>query len=184
MKSMITKLLASMMLLGSLTSCYVEVYSPAWYYNCYPVYSYWGFYLYDECYWEYYNQDGSLTKELDMTADVADVEKLKLEKTAAQFASKYNLSAEKGMQLAKNLNDFAALEDRTAADIADFSQRLYGINPSEVISAVGQAQVGLNAELDSVIEKAALNFNTDAQTMKEIIKDLHGNALRDGGINL
>jgi len=25
-----------------------------WYYNCYPVYDYWGYYLYDDCYWEYY----------------------------------------------------------------------------------------------------------------------------------
>ncbi|MFB6342483.1 hypothetical protein ACE1ET_12200 [Saccharicrinis sp. FJH62] len=24
-----------------------------WYYNCYPVYDYWGYYLYDDCYWEY-----------------------------------------------------------------------------------------------------------------------------------
>jgi hypothetical protein len=27
---------------------------PDWYYNCYPVYDYWGYYLYDDCYWEYY----------------------------------------------------------------------------------------------------------------------------------
>lgn len=27
---------------------------PQWYYNCYPVYDYWGYYLYDDCYWEYY----------------------------------------------------------------------------------------------------------------------------------
>jgi hypothetical protein len=25
-----------------------------WHYNCYPVYDYWGYYLYDDCYWEYY----------------------------------------------------------------------------------------------------------------------------------
>lgn len=27
---------------------------PEWYYNCYPVYDSWGYYLYDDCYWEYY----------------------------------------------------------------------------------------------------------------------------------
>lgn len=26
----------------------------AWHYNCYPVYDYWGYYLYDDCYWENY----------------------------------------------------------------------------------------------------------------------------------
>lgn len=25
-----------------------------WHYNCYPVYDNWGYYLYDDCYWEYY----------------------------------------------------------------------------------------------------------------------------------
>ncbi|GAA4949178.1 hypothetical protein GCM10023314_23110 [Algibacter agarivorans] len=29
-------------------------YIPDWYYNCYPVYDYRGYYLYDDCYWEYY----------------------------------------------------------------------------------------------------------------------------------
>lgn len=29
-------------------------YTPDWHYNCYPVYDYWGYYLYDDCYWEYY----------------------------------------------------------------------------------------------------------------------------------
>lgn len=29
-------------------------YIPDWYYNCYPVYDYEGYYLYDDCYWEYY----------------------------------------------------------------------------------------------------------------------------------
>ncbi|GAA4891859.1 hypothetical protein GCM10023311_15340 [Flaviramulus aquimarinus] len=28
-----------------------------WHYNCYAVYDYWGYYLYDDCYWEYYATD-------------------------------------------------------------------------------------------------------------------------------
>lgn len=32
----------------------VLAYTPDWHYNCYPVYDYWGYYLYDDCYWEYY----------------------------------------------------------------------------------------------------------------------------------
>ncbi len=30
------------------------LYVPDWYYNCYEVYDSWGYYLYDDCYWEYY----------------------------------------------------------------------------------------------------------------------------------
>ncbi|WNH08137.1 fibronectin type III domain-containing protein [Thalassobellus suaedae] len=32
----------------------IAPYYPDWYYNCYPVYDSWGYYLYDDCYWEYY----------------------------------------------------------------------------------------------------------------------------------
>lgn len=186
MKSALTKLLASLMLVGSFTSCviFVEPYEPQWYYNCYPVYDYWGYYLYDECYWEYYNQDGTVAKELDIVAVVADKEQLVLEKTATKFAEKYNLSAEQGMKIAKNIADYNALQDRSEDDIADFAQKLYGINPAEVVSAVSAAQVGKNAELDAVIKKAAENFNTSESNMKGIVKDLHGRALKESGINL
>lgn len=185
MKKTFAKLLVMLVALGGLASCTGGgVYQPSWHYNCYPVYDAWGYYLYDDCFYEYYNNDGSITKELDLSSVVADVEQLKLEKTAAKFAEKYNLAADKGMQLAKNLRDFSALEDRTEEDLVDFAEKLYGVNPSEVVSAVGQAQVGMNAELDSVIEKAAANFNTDSANMKEIIKDLHGSALSENGIEL
>ena len=181
------KLIASLMLLGSFTSCTIvfwEPYQPSWYYNCYPVYDYWGYYLYDECYWEYYNEDGSLAKELDMVSEVADKEQVVLEKTASKFAEKYNLSADQGMKIAKNIADYKALQDRSESDIADFAQKLYGVNPSEVISAVSSAQVGNNAELEAVIKKAAENFNTSEANMKGIVKDLHGKALEENGISL
>ena len=186
MKSNLMKLLASLMLLGSFASCTViyEPYQPSWHYNCYPVYDYWGYYLYDECYWEYYNQDGSVAKELDMVAEVADKEQVVLEKTASKFAEKYNLSADQGMKIAKNIADYKALQDRSESDIADFAQKLYGVNPSEVISAVSSAQVGKNAELEAVIKKAAENFNTSEANMRGIVKDLHGKALEESGISL
>jgi hypothetical protein len=188
MKTALIKLLTALMILGSFASCTTTTtttyYEPQWWYNCYPVYDYWGYYLYDDCYWEYYNQDGSIAKELDLTAEVADKEQLILEKTAEQYAEKFNLSADQGMKIAKNVIDFSALEDRSEADIADFAEKLYGVNPSEIISAVSSAQVGNNAELESVVEKAAESFNTDAANMKAIVKELHGKALEDNGIEL
>lgn len=182
MKNAMLKLIASLMVLGAFASCTVVTTGP--YYNCYPVYDYWGYYLYDDCYWEYYNQDGSVSKELDLSAAVADVEALKLEKTAQRFADKFNLSADQGMKLAKNIADFNALQDRSEADVADFAQKLYGVNPSEAISAISNAQVGNNAELDSLVEKAAGNFGTDRSNMKAIIKEIHSEALKQNGISL
>lgn len=188
MRTALIKLLTLLMVLGSFASCNVTttttVYQPQWWYNCYPVYDYWGYYQYDECYWEYYNDSGSVAKELDMVGEVADKEQLILEKTAQHYADKFNLSAEQGLKIAKNAADFTALEDRSASDIADFAQKLYGVNPSEIISAVSSAQVGENAELESVVEKAAQNFNTSKENMKAIVKELHGKALEDNGIEL
>ena len=119
-----------------------------------------------------------------MVAQVADQEAFALEKTASIYAEKFSLSTDKAMQIAKNIKDLNALEDRSAADLADFAQKLYGVNPSEVVDAVANAQVGNNAELDAVISTAAENFNTDTETMKAIVKELHGQALEANGIEL
>ncbi len=38
--------------------------------------------------------------------------------------------------------------------------------------------------MESVISKAAKNFNTNEETMKAIVKELHGKALEANGIQL
>lgn len=187
MKKTLSMLVLGLSLLG-LASCNGggggTVYEPTWHYNCYPVYDYWGYYLYDDCYWEYYNQDGTLAQELDLSGEVADREALVLSKTAEVYAEKFSLSNDQAMKIAKNVKDFEALQDRSENDIADFAQKLYGVNPSEIVSAVANAQVGNNSELESVIDQAAQNFNTNKDTMKAIVKELHGKALEANGIEL
>lgn len=190
MTNSIAKLMAMLVVLAGFASCTGTITTTtggtvaSWHYNCYPQYNVWGIYMYDDCYWEYYNQDGTVSKELDLTAEVADRDALILEKTASLYAEKFNLSTDSAMKIAKNLRDFEALEDRTEADLADFSERLYGVNPSEIVSAVSSAQVGNNAELEAVIEKAAANFSTSSENMKAIVKEFHGKALSENGIEL
>jgi hypothetical protein len=186
MRTAIAKLLVMLGLMSSFVACTgstVVYYQPSWHYNCYPVYDYWGYYLWDECYWEYYNQDGTLL-EKDMVAEVADKEALLLEKLTGVYAEKFSLSNEAAAKVAKNVKDFSALSNRSADDIADFAERLYGVNPTEIISAVSSAQVGNNAELDSVIEKASVNLGSNNAQMKALIKELHGKALEANGIEL
>ena len=177
-------LIAMSMSVSSCTSSTTVSVQPDFYYHCDPVYDFYGYYLYDDCYYEYFNADGSVTQELDLTAEVADREALVLEKTASVYAEKFSLSTDKAMKIAKNVKDFSALSDRTESDIAEFAQKLYGVNPSQVVSAVASAQVGMNADLDAVIEEAAANFNTSSQNMKAIVKELHGKALEESGISL
>ncbi len=187
MKKALVKLMVMLGLLSSLASCTgtgtVTYYEPTWNYNCYPVYDYWGYYLYDDCYWEYYNTDGTLM-EKDLVSEVADQEAVLLEKLTGVYAEKFSLSTEAASKVAKNVQDFSALEERSAEDIADFAERLYGVNPSEIVSAVSSAQVGMNAELESVIEKASANLGTNSAQTKALIQELHGKALEANGIEL
>jgi hypothetical protein len=187
MKKALLNLMVLLGILGGLVSCNTTVgggyYTPAWYYNCYPVYDYWGYYMFDECYWEYYNTDGSLL-EKDLVAEVSDKEAVLLEKLTNVYAEKFSLSTEAAAKVAKNVSDFSALTDRSEADVADFAQKLYGVNPSEIVSAVSSAQVGNNEEMDSVIDKASLILGTDSANMKAIVKELHGKALEASGIEL
>lgn len=69
MKKLKINALAIGILTASMLSCAGEladerppVYEPDWYYNCYPVYDSWGYYLYDDCYWEYYGAGVGKTK--------------------------------------------------------------------------------------------------------------------------
>lgn len=178
MKRKFTTLGAAFVMMLGLVSCHgggSDVY-------CWTEYDIYG-YPYTVCDDYYYASEDSI-RELDMAARVAESEAQKLEIAGLRFAEKYNLSADQGYKIAKNIADFTALEDRSNEDMADFAEKLYGVNPSEVVSAVGQAQVGMNGELENLIEKAAYNFNTDTVTMKTIINDLHGKALSDNGIEL
>ena len=186
MKRLVLKFMVMLGILSSFVSCYSDpyvYYQPTWHYNCYPVFDYWGYYLYDDCFWEYYNQDGSLF-EKDLVSEVADKESVLLDKLTSVYAEKFSLSTDAAAKVAKNVTDFTALSERSADDIADFAERLYGINPSEIISAVSSAQVGNNAQLDTVIEKASENLGITTSQTKALIQELHGKALEANGIEL
>ncbi len=160
-----------------LSACYVETYSPSYYYDCY--YDYWGFYVCDTY---YYNGDGTQETSRDMVTDIAQTEAQLLKAQAKHYASKFSLSEEQGAKIAKTVSDFNAIKDRSEKDLADFAQRLYGVNPSSIVSAVGAAQVGYNAQLNSLVNEAAKNFNTTSDNMKSIVKSLHGKMLESQGI--
>jgi hypothetical protein len=186
MSTKLAKFLALLSLVGAFSSCRLiyEPYTPYRTYSCYPVYDAWGFYMYDECGWYYYNDNGTVTKELDLVGEIADKEELVVQKTANYFSDKYNLSAEQGLKVAKNIRDYSALQNRNVEDIADFAQKLYGVNPSKIVSALSAAQMGEKAELEAVIEEASENFSTSKENMKSIIMELHGKVLKEHDIAL
>lgn len=145
----------------------------------------------DDCYscgddWGWYDdaQVATQNHSTDIMGDVAGVENSRLAKASAYYTNKFNLSDEQGSKLAKTIQDFKSLKKRDANDLAEFSQKLYGLNPEEIITSVSAAQVGEYGELDSLIDKAAKNFETTPQNMREIIKTIHKSALKENGIDL
>ncbi len=189
MKRKILALLFCVMTLGSLTSCvdgtYVVYDDPYYWEDCYLEYDwYWGDWV-EVCDIYYYNQEGEVAGiSKDIVADAADKEQVLLETAAEFYANQFNLSVDKGMKLAKTVKDFSALEERTSEDLSEFAERLYGINPGKIASAVGTAQAGNSVMLNEIVDEAAKNFETDTENMKDIVKFLHGKALKDNGINL
>jgi hypothetical protein len=166
---------ASMAFAG--VGCTTTVSGPTAYQDCY--YDYYGYYT---CDYYYYNGDGTTDTSRDMITDIAQAEQQKLDTQAKHYANKFSLSEEQGMKIAKTINDFNAVKNRSDADVADFAQRLYGVNPAKIVAAAGKAQAGDNTELNSVVAEAAKNFNTTSDNMKSIVKTLHGKMLEQQGI--
>src|SRR5262249_37404197 len=126
--------------------------------------------------------DGTTDVTKDIATDIANAEQAKLDNAAKHYASKFSLSAEQGLKIAKTIADFNTVQNRSDADVADFAQRLYGVNPADIAAAAGKAQAGDNTQLNAVVAEAAKNFNTDASNMKNIVKTLHGAMLEKNGI--
>lgn len=159
-------------------ACTTTVEYPSAYQDCY--YDYYGNYV---CSAYYYNGDGTTDTSRDIVTDIAQAEQQKLDAQAKHYADKFSLTVDQGMKIAKTLNDFAAVKNRADSDVADFAQRLYGVNPADIVSAVGKAQAGDNSQLNTVVAQAAKNFNTSSDNMKNIVKTLHGKMLEQQGIH-
>lgn len=100
------------------------------------------------------------------------------------YSEQFSLSFDQAKKMAKLTQDFAKVNERTEADIADYAQKLYGVNPNEIVEAIAFAQVGNNEKLNAVIKESALNFGTTSENMKDIVKYLHKEALSEHGIEL
>jgi hypothetical protein len=109
----------------------------------------------------------------DIVADVSDVENKKVLDVGRAFAAKYSLSDEKGIQVARALNDWATLgkdRSRTEADIAAFTERLYGVDYNKVKGALMDAKRGQTTALRETLAEAAQNWGADEETMKDVLK--------------
>ncbi|HRK07089.1 MAG TPA: hypothetical protein PLZ57_04920 [Pseudobdellovibrionaceae bacterium] len=113
----------------------------------------------------------------DFAADVAELEQNAVKTAGEFFAAKYQLDAATGMKVARALNDWATIgkdRARTERDIADFTQRLYGVDFNKVKGALAEAMKGERGEMEALVDQAATNWSTTPETMKEILKTWYG----------
>lgn len=176
-------LMAALPAASLLQGCFVT-YGGGYYYptyNNYCYYDYWGYYI---CDYYYYNGDGSTEQGKDIVTAASSAEEAQLQSAASHYATKFSLSSEQGLKIARTIRDYSTLESRTEKDVAEFANRLYGVSPTRIAQAVSKAQAGQSEELNSVVAEAARNFETSTENMKQIVKTLHGKALEENGINL
>lgn len=178
MRFMVAALVLVMTVLS--TACYNSVSYDSAYYNPSDPNSPCG---YDPYYGYFCYSEGNVQLSKDVTTSIALQEQAKLDVSARHFASLFDLSADQGMKIAKTVHDYNALQTRSDQDAADFARRLYGIEPSRIVKAVSQAQMGDSSQLDSVVADAAKNFNTTQANMRKIVKALHGRMIQEQGLS-
>ncbi|MFZ4714302.1 MAG: hypothetical protein ACOYL6_11335 [Bacteriovoracaceae bacterium] len=126
----------------------------------------------------------------DLITVISDSEAKLIESAASTFGKQYSLSSDVARKVARSFNDYAKLgflrgnKGRTAADVADFTKRLYGVDLKKVSSALMSASLGDNSELNSTINVVAGNWKTSPETMREILNSFHGKQLENAGISL
>lgn len=130
-----------------------------------------------------YNEYGNAlnqrnTRGRDSAAKVARQELKIVEQAGKEFAAKYSLSVEKGIQVARSLNEWSKLgrdRQKTEADLASFTEKLYGINYNSIKSALLEAQKGNTDAMRATVAQAAKNWGTNEETMKDILKNWYRN---------
>jgi len=142
--------------------------------------------LYDE-YGNALNNQGDQDSR-DLIGDVAEAEKAVVTAVGKQFAAKYALAEDAGVNIAKTLNDWATISKkqkraRTDADVADFSKRLYGVSIEKAQSAIDSAQKGDLAGLESLNSDVATHWGTSPETSKAILKSWYKKQLAEIGVN-
>lgn len=166
-------------------SAYVLKYDRWSYYNSYGFFETYTGWAWQSPNGIVYNDFGRALNETngkgrDYAADVAREEKSMVKTAGEFFSAKYGLDAETGVRVARILKDWAVLgrdRARTEDDIAAFTQRLYGLNLNEVKGALSEAMKGDKSSLEGLVDKAATNWGTSPETMKEILKSWYGNQI-------
>jgi len=117
----------------------------------------------------------------DLIGEMALHEEHQIVAAGKKFADRYALSADTGIQIARTLDQWAALgkkRARTEADVADFSRRLYGVSVDKAQTALSKAKAGDKSALLETTEDVATHWGTTPETARTILKSWYKNELK------
>lgn len=120
----------------------------------------------------------------DAIAAAAKQEEEVVSAVGRDFAAKYALSDEAGLNIARTLKDWAVLAKRrarTQADIAEFSKRLYGVSMESALAAFETAKAGDLSGVERVNGEIATYWGTGPETSREILKSWYKSELLKAG---
>ena len=136
--------------------------------------------LYDE-FGASLNEDGEEPGR-DLMGDVAATEKAQVVSAGKSLSSRYALAEVSGIKIAETLNDWATLgkkHGRTQRDIADFSERLFGVTAAQVTPALQLARSGDLSGMQAVNNDVATTWNTTPEISKSILTSWYADQIRD-----
>jgi flagellar biosynthesis/type III secretory pathway protein FliH len=120
-----------------------------------------------------FEETSMISKDLEKRAAVA--EKYLVIQMGKQIATKFGLSNDRAVQVAKIANHwrkYSTTRAVTADDADAFSTELMGSNMKEIESAVKGSLSGDSAELNSLIEKAAAVNKVSSEQMSQVMNQL------------
>ena len=138
--------------------------------------------VYDQYYGTALNVDNAVDDGKDIVSDVALAQEKRMENTAKYFAQKFTLSDEQGLKVAQTLNEYLVLEKRSVQDVQAFTQQMYGLSLNTLMSAAASAQKGDLSGVQAAVQTASQHLETSPESVKALVKELHGNLLAEQGI--
>jgi hypothetical protein len=141
----------------------------------------WGYWGVNGLFYDYYTgravNEGASEMSKDLLTVVGNREEDVIQKAGKSWAAKYNLDATTGVKVARALNDWNKIvktRERTEADLNNFTKRALGLKLNDLKSA---SESQNQAQMDSLVEQAAQNWNTSPENMKTILKTIYKDQL-------
>lgn len=123
----------------------------------------------------------------NVVGDVAAKELKVINAAAKDVSAKFGLSQASGQSVAKLLNSWAVIgkdRARTDADVASFTQRLYGINVDTIKVALSDAQKGDMSGLENAASEIADRWGTTPEMVKEMQQNWFASQAKAYGYDL